>query len=295
MKDKKNDPDIRIHRRFIPGTTPWDFPAAQPDSDTLLGAIVDVETTGLDAETGEIIELGILTFEYDTTDRIVGVVDSYSGLQQPTTKLSPEIVELTGITDEDLKGQAIDWAQVLKLVEHCRVFVAHNAQLDRKFVEEHSPIEQFVKRPWACSYNEVPWKKRFPEVTAGALGAVLAGTRREYYEAHRALDDCRAVLRVLSTPIEVLEPVPLEQQAFSDLLVSARTLTRRIWADDAPFSMKDELKLGRRYRWHESARTWHLDLKEPDRVAEEIAWLRDRGVKARVTYIDAKDRWSVRA
>lgn len=289
-----SDPNIRIHRRFT-GATLTDFPA--PTGEVFVGAVVDVETTGLDPQKNAIIELGICTFGYDTTDRIVTIIDSYSALQDPGEPLDPKIVELTGLTDADLKGQAIDWSAVLPMIETCRLFIAHNAKLDRQFVEEHSPLEQFAKRAWACSYNEVDWKKRWPETTAGSLGAVLAGTRREFYEAHRALDDCRAVLRAISTPYEVLEPAPAQRQAFSDLLASARVNTRRIWARGAPFKLKDELKLGRGYHWHDASKTWYYDTQDSAEVARELVWLREHGIvsdEALVTYFGARDRWSKR-
>lgn len=294
------DPTVRIHRLFDP-SQPLGLPG--PTGETFTGAIVDVETTGLDYKADKIIELAILTFQYDTTDRIVSVGHAYEGLQNPGRSLSPEITEITGLTDDDLAGKEIDWEIVRNLVDDpegdpVRLFVAHNAGFDRPFVEAAGD-KPFTKRAWACSYNEMHWRRLFPETTANSLGAVLAGTRREYYEAHRALDDCWAVLRVLSTPVEVLGAAPGERQAFTALIESARSTTRRVFADKAPFNLKDALKLGRKYSWQPDAKVWYLDITGPDieasaKVAAEIAWLREHGVQARVEYFDAKDRWSTR-
>ena len=54
--------DYRLLRR-IPPSTEWQLPAAQGKSRR--GLFVDVETTGLDTETDEVIEVALLPFDYD--------------------------------------------------------------------------------------------------------------------------------------------------------------------------------------------------------------------------------------
>ena len=91
----------------------------------------DLETTGLNSREDRIIEIGAVKIKNgEETGRFQTFVD-------PKVRLRPEIVELTGITDQMLKGApAID--EVLpKFLEFVgdRVLVAHNADFDTGFMQ----------------------------------------------------------------------------------------------------------------------------------------------------------------
>ncbi len=60
--------DYRVLRRLQPLS---DYPDA-PEEPTFIGLVVDVETTGTDFGTDEVIELGILKFEYGASGRSTG-------------------------------------------------------------------------------------------------------------------------------------------------------------------------------------------------------------------------------
>jgi DNA polymerase-3 subunit epsilon len=63
--------DYRVLRRISPSAD-WQLPGAQ--GQFRRGLFVDVETTGLDTETDEIIEVALLPFDYDpATGEIVAV------------------------------------------------------------------------------------------------------------------------------------------------------------------------------------------------------------------------------
>ena len=75
----------------------------------------------------------------------------------------------------------------------------------------------------------------------------------------------------------------------------------RIWAEQSPFELKDELKQ-RGYRWSDGAdgrpRSWYIDVDQDDQ-ATEIEFLRKtiylRDVEPRVQSVSAFNRFSVRA
>jgi len=81
----------------------------------------------------------------------------------------------------------------------------------------------------------------------------------------------RALLELLA-----FQPRAAERPVLSLLLDEARKKTVRIWAADAPFDLKHELKK-RRYRWSDGSdgrpRSWFVDVVE-DRRIEEIEFLR---------------------
>ena len=53
------------------------------ESKSFTATIVDLETMGLDATKNEIIEVGLLSFSFSTSDGILAVVDSYNELNDP--------------------------------------------------------------------------------------------------------------------------------------------------------------------------------------------------------------------
>ena len=64
----------------------------------LIAAVVDVETTGINPESDQIIELGICLFEYDRQNgRIYKVLGSWDWFEDPDFSIPPEITEITGI------------------------------------------------------------------------------------------------------------------------------------------------------------------------------------------------------
>ena len=78
------------------------------DEAAKVGAILDVETTGRDIETDNIIELAIRRFRFNDAGEVTAIGRCYSWFQDPGVPLAPEIIDLTGLTDDDVRGQEID-------------------------------------------------------------------------------------------------------------------------------------------------------------------------------------------
>jgi len=74
---------------------------------TKTGILLDVETTGLDQRNDEMIELGMVKFDYFPDGHIAGVRDVFTAFNEPTVPISAEITALTGITDEIVAGHRI--------------------------------------------------------------------------------------------------------------------------------------------------------------------------------------------
>src|SRR4051812_13964043 len=106
---------------------------------TSVGAALDVETTGLELEADQIIELSIRRFRFDCLGRITKLDRPYSWLEDPGRALEPEIKRLTGLTDDQLAGCAIDEPRALALLKSASLIVSHNAAFDRPFVDERLP------------------------------------------------------------------------------------------------------------------------------------------------------------
>ncbi len=263
-----------------------------PDgSETKLGLVLDVETTGTNPDTDEIIELAMLPFRFSPDGRIFEVLDAFDELQEPTSGVvPPEITRITGITTEMVRGKTISLENVSKIAAPAAIVIAHNARFDRRFVEKAFPV--LSTKAWACSMTEIPWRE---EQFEGLKLEYLAMKSGFFYDAHRAETDCRATLELLSRSLP-----QSGELALSVLLQNARKSTCRVWAENSPFDFKDILK-ARGYRWNAGdngrPRSWYRDVSE-DELAGELAYLKSdiyqREVDIPVSRFGPFDRFSDR-
>jgi DNA polymerase-3 subunit epsilon len=255
------------------------------------GIIIDLETTGLDRNRDEVIELGAVKFRYAEGDVVTGVSAVFQSFNQPSGAIPPEVTRLTGITDAMVAGHTIDGSALEAFVGEASVIIAHNAGFDRKFAERFWPV--FAQMNWACSATEIDWKAH------GFSGAKLTYLLAEsglFHDAHRAIDDCHALLEVLARPLPAISST-----ALAALLDRARRKSVRVWAENSPFDLKDLLKR-RGYRWSDGAngtpRAWYIDVDE-DRHQAELDYLRSeiyqREIDIRSQVHTARERFSVRA
>jgi DNA polymerase III subunit epsilon len=276
----------RVLRRLEPRSV-----VTQPDgSPTRLGLFVDVETTGLDPSKDEIIELAMVPFTYGLDGRIFEIHEPFEGLREPSRPIPAEITALTGISDEMVAGKSIDPVKVAAFASGAALVVAHNAAFDRRFVERFSDV--FTNKPWACSMSQVDWGA---EGFEGVKLAYLAMGAGFFYERHRATQDCIAAIELLASPLPK-SGVP----AMSQLLEQARLPNWRIWAENSPFDLKDQLK-ARGYRWNgdenPNPRAWYVDVADQAKE-QELTFLRkeiyQREVELIVRKITAYERFSDR-
>lgn len=124
----KGNPDYRVLRRL----RPWAPITGFDDRETRIGLLVDVETTGLDAEKDEIIELAMVPFRYALDGTVVEILDPFDRLREPSKPISPEITALTGVTDEMVAGKVIKPSDVSSFAGGAALVIAHNAAFDRR-------------------------------------------------------------------------------------------------------------------------------------------------------------------
>jgi DNA polymerase-3 subunit epsilon len=281
--------NYRVIRRFQPVQR-----YAEPDGDALeTGLILDTETTGIDTQKDDVIELGMVLFEYaPKTGRIYRVIDTFDHLQDPGRPLPAEITALTHITDDMVRGQHIDAADVEAFAARANLVIAHNAAFDRPFVERQWKV--FETKPWGDSMSQVHW---YDEGIATQKQELIALCMGFFYDAHRADNDCLALLHILAGTLPVSG-----RPALKPLLDHAMADDAHIWAVGAPFAAKELLK-ARGYRFSNGVngkfKAWHTTVMVDD-LEQELAFLDSvygcsAREKVRIDRTSPLDRFSVRS
>jgi len=267
MADKLSaHPDFKVKRRLVPIL---DFgPGSGAPTKRVL--ILDTETTGLDWRAENIIELAMLSVAVDLqTGQPVGVVEVYEDFEDPGRPIPAEIVKLTGITNQDVKGQKLNEAKIIDMVQRADLIVAHNAGFDRPFVENR--LEVFEHKAWACSFAGINWKS---QGLGSAKLEFLCSELGWFYDAHRAQVDCHALLRVLSAPLKA-QPDDMPSTGLQQLFKSAEQARTVVKAFGSPFETKDKLK-ARGYRWDAEAKVWSTAVKSAEALEAEADWLKSQ-------------------
>ena len=155
-------------------------------------AVIDIETTGVNPATDEIIDLGFLQFEGTK------LVRTYSSLIRCENPVSSFISKLTGITNELLK-KAPQWSMVepdlLSLESHA--LLAHNANFEESFLKRY--FDRIVQAGGRESYQDSLFYLAllFPEASTLNLEYFINLLGIAEKEEHRGLADSRDLLKTL--------------------------------------------------------------------------------------------------
>jgi DNA polymerase-3 subunit epsilon len=243
---------------------------------------LDVETTGVDAKTDKIIELGLVKGRMDSEGQITSIRSFSSMYEDPGVPIPKIITDITGITDEMVRGQYIDPVSVISWFDDDPIVIAHNAKFDREFFEAR--FSGLNRLRWACSITDIPWRRLGFESTKLEYLLLKLGY---FYEGHRASIDALATAFLINS-------VP---EAAGALLEGEGSSTVKIEAIGCPFDCKDSLK-GRGYRWNPDDKLWHTQINEVD-LPEELAMLSQLypsgGDRARKTVLSSRDRYKAEA
>lgn len=248
--------------------------------------IIDTETTGLDTDKCEIIELGYQLIEFDSQGRFYQVLAAKNFLNQPEGEITPEVTQVTGLTMEDVAGHEIPWDEVEQDIANAALCVAHNAGFDRPVLERYSEV--FIDKIWGCSVVQIDWQA-LTDIGSKSQEFLCWKIGQFFYDAHRALDDVQALSQLLSLTVG-----PESQTAFSYLLKSVRISKVMVKATGAPFDVKDDLRK-RNYRWNPDERVWQKMMNESSLETEQV-WLSAHScTNPTIIRLKASDSFSIRA
>ncbi|MBQ2830795.1 MAG: PolC-type DNA polymerase III, partial [Oscillospiraceae bacterium] len=168
----------------------------------LLDEIVcfDIETTGLNVTHEAITEIGAVVLKNgEVTERFQTFVD-------PNRRLSPEIIGLTGITDEMLRGapQLRDALSDFLRFVNGRPLAAHNAEFDIGFIREGCRKVGLAFDPTYVD-SLILAQNLLPELGKYKLDIVAEHLKLPAFNHHRASDDAATVAYMLVPFYKMLE------------------------------------------------------------------------------------------
>lgn len=155
---------------------------------------LDLETTGLDADTCHITEVAAV--KTNAYGDILGSYETFVAL--PEGETVPDIItEITGITDADLEGAPeVDFVmETLKEFIGDDTVIAQFAPFDLSFIEKHFKVQAFFDTRTMAYHLDLPSPK---------LEGITEHYGIEMEEHHRALSDARACAAVFFEMAEEL-------------------------------------------------------------------------------------------
>lgn len=166
--------------------------------------LLDVETTGLDAKTNQIIELAAIKLRtQNNTLFIEKEMDNFIKLPHGMT-LPSKIVELTNITDDMLSHQGQKEELVCHefsrlLLDDKILIAAYNAQFDMSFIkiflEKNNYKSIFEKIDMLDVLSVYKDRREYPHKLKDAINGYKLNDKVQ--NSHLAIDDVKATLEVL--------------------------------------------------------------------------------------------------
>ena len=175
-------------------------------SQPFAGEIVcfDLETTGLDKRREVIIEIGAVILKNGE------IIDQFNTFVAPERMLSPEIIRLTGITDEMLEGAPSQEEALRAFLDFAgdRPLAGHNVEFDMGFVA--AGCRRYgIPFPNPSVDSLILAQNLLPELNKYKLDLVAEYLHLPAFNHHRASDDAATVAYMLPHFFRRLEEMGL--------------------------------------------------------------------------------------
>ena len=182
----------------------------------------DLETTGLSSQNDEIIEIGAVILKNGKE------VARFQSFVDPGRPLERKIVELTGITDQMLRG-APKLQQVLpEFLEFCgnRILVAHNADFDTGFVRA-ACHKLGLAYPFTSADTLILAQNLMPHLNKHKLDVVANALSLPEFNHHRAADDAMICGLVMCRFMDMLRERDIHNlQSINEAMMELRSQNR---------------------------------------------------------------------
>jgi DNA polymerase-3 subunit epsilon len=154
-------------------------------------AIIDVETTGVNAKSDRITEIAIIIFDGEK------IVKEYSSLINPEIKIPYRISQMTGINNQMVASAPKFYElakDIIEITEDC-TFVAHNAAFDYRFIRaEFESLGYTYERK---TLDTIKLARKFiPGLRSYSLGKLCDEIGIKINNRHRAMGDAQATVEL---------------------------------------------------------------------------------------------------
>lgn len=211
-------------------------------------ALLDTETSGLDAASGALLEVAVV--EYDVTTATS--LRSFASLVRAETNTAADVngIDVAALGQAPPRDRVI--ATVRALLADVNAIVAWNAPFDRAWLPE------LHNRPWLDALD-MPWPR---PSTSRSLVSVALAHGLGVASAHRALDDTTLMARLFTRAAEMGANLPA--------MIEHATLPRARYVARLPCERNDELKR-HGFRWDLERREWWRSMTEGEAAALPFA------------------------
>jgi len=206
--------------------------------------ILDTETTGIDPETDEVIEVGAILYHVDAQVRLASV----STLLYCDSNPAEAVNHIPATATQDGAGAfaADAIALINDMANMADAATAYNAAFDKPFLQKIG----IDPTTWFCSKDDIIWPRSTRQ------GANLVVTALDHgipiLSAHRALADCGLLADLFSrleNPVQVVEQAISRQQSPMATAIALVGYDNRHEAKSAGF------------HWNGSAKQWEKNCR----------------------------------
>lgn len=154
----------------------------------------DLETTGLNPMENEIIEIGALKV------RDGKVAERFMEFIRPSSPISSEITDLTGITNEMVASARPRGAVIADFLDFCEedVLIGHNIGFDYSFVKANAVSDGLSFEKNGIDTLKIA-RKVHKDLPSRSLGTLCEHYHIENKAAHRAYHDALATAKLYQT------------------------------------------------------------------------------------------------
>lgn len=154
----------------------------------------DIETTGLNPQENEIIEIGALKV------RGGRVADRFIEFIRPQAQISPMITNLTGITNDMVANARSRSSVVTDFLDFCGedVLIGHNVIFDYSFVKCSAALDHLPFEKQGIDTLKIA-QKALAGLESKSLGSLCEYYQIENKSAHRAYHDALATAKLYQT------------------------------------------------------------------------------------------------
>ena len=197
--------------------------------------ILDTETTGLDNENDDCLEVGSILFNVKSRSVLAQQSFLLPVENNNAEKINNIPAEITRLPQP--LSEAIKYFE--SLVRVSDVIVAHNAEFDMKWFGLNKLPQ--IEKPWICSMDDITWPADRQLKTRPSVRDLALAYGVPVWNAHRALTDCIYLAEVFIRCSE-LEKLLIRALEPKVLLRAEISYEDRYLAKNAGFRWNDAIK-----------------------------------------------------